>query len=211
MEKLTATLNAADKPKLLKAIAEIFAKLSASKELSLDYSHQICLHLVHASARLLMILDSYTVEMKTMEQSFWKQIFKLEILEDMQELVTTHLTSVLDMMNQKRNGKNKNTISQVMHVIDNGYHDKLTIQEIAKEVYLAPNYLCALFKQETGQTLNEYITKVRMEKAKELFKDKEKKINEICYAVGYNDPTYFTKIFKRYTGLNPIEYKEYIH
>jgi two-component system response regulator YesN len=211
MEKLTATLNAADKPKLLKAIAEIFAKLSASKELSLDYSHQICLHLVHASARLLMILDNYTVEMKTIEQSFWKQIFKLETLEDMQELVTTHLTSVLDMMNQKRNGKNKNTISQVMHVIDNGYHDKLTIQEIAKEVYLAPNYLCALFKQETGQTLNEYITKVRMEKAKELFKDKEKKINEICYAVGYNDPTYFTKIFKRYTGLNPIEYKEYIH
>jgi two-component system response regulator YesN len=68
--------------------------------------------------------------------------------------------------------------------------------------------LCLLFKQETGETINEYLTKVRIEKAKELLSDPRNKFYEVCYTVGYSDPSYFSKLFKKYTGLTPSAFRD---
>ena len=65
-----------------------------------------------------------------------------------------------------------------------------------------------IFKRDTGITINDYITKIRMEKAIEMLKDPSVKLYDICYAVGYSDPSYFSKVFKKYTGLSPKQYKE---
>lgn len=65
-----------------------------------------------------------------------------------------------------------------------------------------------MFKQETGETLLEYMTKVRVEKAKGLLTDTDRKVLDITTAVGYNHETYFRNVFKHYTGLTPKEYRE---
>ncbi|MNW62789.1 HTH-type transcriptional activator Btr [compost metagenome] len=65
-----------------------------------------------------------------------------------------------------------------------------------------------LFKQETGETLFEYLTKVRIEQAKNLLKDPQNKLYEVCYAVGYTDPSHFSKLFKKITGSTPSAYRE---
>ena len=67
-------------------------------------------------------------------------------------------------------------------------------------VYLSPAYLSRIFKQETGVTFNEYLNRVRVNKAKELLRRRELRMTDISLAVGYEDQSYFTKVFKRVAG-----------
>ena len=88
------------------------------------------------------------------------------------------------------------------------FRQDLFTQNIAEIVYLAPTYLCALFKKEVGKTISEYITQVRIEKSKELLTNYHLKLYEIAKAVGYSDSNYFAKNFKKLTGITPSEYRE---
>ncbi len=84
----------------------------------------------------------------------------------------------------------------------------LSTKEISDHVNLSASYACTVFKNETGKTLNQFITEFRMEKAKELLRDPRSHITGIAQLVGYNDGNYFGKAFKKYTGLSPSEYRE---
>ncbi|MDO5424254.1 MAG: response regulator [Eubacteriales bacterium] len=86
----------------------------------------------------------------------------------------------------------------------------LSVKDISEHVYLSTSYVCTLFKAETGQTLNQYITEFRMEKAKKLLGDPRYKITDISSRVGYADGNYFGKSFKKIVGLSPSEYREKI-
>ena len=82
-----------------------------------------------------------------------------------------------------------------------------SLNELAAQVYLTPTYLCLLFRQVTGTTINRYLTNVRMEKAKELLMDLSNKLYDVSYAVGYMNPSYFSRQFKKYVGCLPSEYR----
>ncbi|UUZ92976.1 AraC family transcriptional regulator [Paenibacillus sp. P25] len=99
-------------------------------------------------------------------------------------------------------------IERIKAVMDQRYAENLTVSDIAESVYLSSTYVSLLFKQETGETVYEYLTKVRIERAKELLRDARIKFYEICDAVGYSDPSHFSKIFKKYTGLTPSAYRD---
>ena len=72
----------------------------------------------------------------------------------------------------------------------------------------SPYYFSKLFKNKTGVNFIDYLTNIRIEKAKTLLADSDKSMKEICVTVGYSDPNYFSRIFKKVTGVTPTEYKE---
>ena len=90
----------------------------------------------------------------------------------------------------------------------NNFHRQISSNTVAKEVGISPAYFSTLFKQETGQSFMEYLTELRMKKAMQLLEDKRIYIYEIGNLVGYPDPNYFCKVFKRYTGLSPEAYRK---
>lgn len=92
--------------------------------------------------------------------------------------------------------------------IRENFQKDLTLDEVSKVVDISPYYFSKLFKQETGENFIEYLTKVRMKNAEELLKDSDYSIKEICVASGYSDPNYFSRIFKKYEGVTPSEYRE---
>lgn len=85
--------------------------------------------------------------------------------------------------------------------------EDLSLNQAASAVAVSPGYLSVLFRKETGETFIEYLTKIRMEKAKELLKTSSLKAYEVAYKVGYSDPHYFSMCFKKYTGQTPSDYK----
>lgn len=98
---------------------------------------------------------------------------------------------------------------KVIHFLQNHYKDPdLSIQLIASQFDFAPNYLCTLFKKRTDKTINQYITTLRIEKAKELLRTSNKKLCDIAGNVGYTDGKYFTKVFLKATGMSPKQYRE---
>lgn len=86
--------------------------------------------------------------------------------------------------------------------------DLLSIKDISDYVHLSAPYVCTYFKTQTGQTLNQYLTEYRMEKAMRLLEDARYQIADISYKVGYSNGNYFSKSFKKFTGLSPSKYRE---
>jgi two-component system response regulator YesN len=83
----------------------------------------------------------------------------------------------------------------------------LTLDQVASAVNLSPNYFSSLFNQETGMTFIEYLTEIRMEKAKDYLRCSGRKISEIGFLVGYLDSHYFSYIFKKTQNCTPSEYR----
>ncbi|MCU6707353.1 AraC family transcriptional regulator [Paenibacillus sp. J5C_2022] len=89
-----------------------------------------------------------------------------------------------------------------------GHYDRtITLDEVAQHVHLNASYLSHLFKELTGMKYIEYLTEYRMDKAKSLLADTNWKVYEVGEMVGYENPRYFTLIFKKYTGQSPLEYR----
>jgi two-component system response regulator YesN len=95
-----------------------------------------------------------------------------------------------------------------MEYINNNFRQKgLKLQEIADIICLSSNYLSYLFKKIVGINLWDYVTKLRMEEAKRLILTTDMRRYEIADEIGYESPEHFGKIFKKYFGVNPSEFK----
>jgi len=99
----------------------------------------------------------------------------------------------------------------VQSLIDREYGNSLTIEYLAEAVYLSPNHLRTLFKDYTGFTVLEYMTKVRMERAAELLRDTGMKIHEISSHVGYESASHFCSVFLKKRGVTPNQYRNQMH
>ncbi|NLK74207.1 MAG: response regulator [Clostridiales bacterium] len=122
---------------------------------------------------------------------------------------------LLDRINQffsaieSRQTEEHPTIFAIKEYINKNYsNDNLSVKDISEYVNLSFSYICTLFKNETGKTINQYLTEVRIEKAKELLQTTMSNISEISTMVGYSDSNYFSKTFKKLVGKSPSEYKE---
>ena len=99
-------------------------------------------------------------------------------------------------------------LSQVLSYIRQNYRETLTLQDISEKYNYNYAYLSRVFKQETGTPFIQYLTALRIEKAKEILRtDKTVKISEICDQVGFLDQNYFSRIFKKTVGMTPQSYR----
>lgn len=88
------------------------------------------------------------------------------------------------------------------------YREQIGLSEAAGEAGLNPAYFSFLFKQEMGIGFSAYLLELRMERAKALLRGTNDKIKEVAYQVGFNDYHYFSKAFKKLTGMSPLDYRK---
>ncbi|MEM5593801.1 helix-turn-helix transcriptional regulator [Niallia circulans] len=84
---------------------------------------------------------------------------------------------------------------------------KITLDEISSYLFLNPSYFSRLFKKEVGETFVEYVTRMKINRAKELLEQTDESVGKICERLGYDNQSYFIKLFKTYAGTTPIEYR----
>lgn len=99
-------------------------------------------------------------------------------------------------------------IQHIIHYVQENYYCDISLQSVAEQFGVHKVYLARKFKEETGETLNEFLNKVRIEKAKLLLTVADNKANEIAYTVGYNNTQSFYSAFKKYVGCSPKEYRK---
>jgi two-component system, response regulator YesN len=112
-----------------------------------------------------------------------------------------------DMMEEARDNRSS-FVEKVHEYVESHLNQNISLQAIADHVFLHPVYLSKLYKSETGDSLSNYIYKFKMEKARYLLNNSDKKIYEITSELGYQNPQYFSKVFKNYYGVTPQEYRE---
>lgn len=142
-------------------------------------------------------------------QNFTDSLKKLNTLDEAGEYFTDTLCDITRHMQIARKEKCKRIVERARNYINEHYKDNITLEVLAGVVHMNQTYLSELFKQDTGESYIEYLTRIRLETARKLLTDPEIKVYEVGYMVGYDDPTYFSRIFKKKVGVTPSQYKEF--
>lgn len=102
-------------------------------------------------------------------------------------------------------------IARAQAYIREGFARPITLSQVARQVNISPYYFSKLFKEETGQNFSDYLTAVRIDAAKRLLARMDYPIKQICVESGFANPNYFSRIFKKCTGLTPTEFRDALH
>jgi AraC family transcriptional regulator, transcriptional activator for feuABC-ybbA operon len=97
-------------------------------------------------------------------------------------------------------------VEKIIQFMQQNIQNKVTIRELSKMVQMSEAYLSKSFKENTGYTIIEYFTKLKIDKSKELLIEGNKKVKEVSQELGFNDEFYFSRVFKRIEGINPSEF-----
>lgn len=109
---------------------------------------------------------------------------------------------------EEKKNYNLKSVKIAQLYVNEHFREPVTLEEIAKHVGLNDTYLSSIFKKQIGKSLIDYLTEVRVHRAKELLMNSDLNISEIAEQVGFNDAKYFTKRFKKFTGVSPNEYRK---
>lgn len=119
-----------------------------------------------------------------------------------------HLFSLIDLIIETAENDNSKAVQLCKNYIFNHLFEQISIQFLANLVHLNPVYLSQLFKKETGIPLGKYIQIEKLKEAQKLLTQSDHSIAEICMILQFNDQSYFSSIFKKYTGLTPNQYRK---
>ena len=129
-------------------------------------------------------------------------------VEDLKRYLSDILLQAIKLRDRVTGSQYSGQLKQAVRYIDEHYRcEDISLNRVAKEVDLSPNYLSAVFSQEMGTTFVEYLTARRMEKARELLRHSDLRSGEIAAAVGYKDSHYFSFLFKKTQGCTPRDYR----
>ncbi len=100
-------------------------------------------------------------------------------------------------------------MKRLLEYVEKNYAEPLTLKEMAKHFHFNPSYLSSYFASHNKEGFTEYLNKIRTDNAAELLRRREATISEISERVGYSDPSYFSRVFKKATGFSPSEYRRH--
>ena len=140
---------------------------------------------------------------------FIKKMLSIKSREELLSLARDSIRQLISIIPVK-NIADAEKITVALQYIREHCTSKILRKEVAEILICSSSHLSRLFSEITGHTFKEFVIKFRMEKAKELLRDTQLNVTDIAYDVGYNDPNYFTAVFKRTIGISPSQYKKEI-
>lgn len=143
-----------------------------------------------------------------MNYQYISQLSGIDTFEDMCHWVVSVLDSFMDAVYASRNVKNSMNLGEALRYIREHYHQSITLEDVASHVHISPFYLSHLFREELGITYVEHLTQVRMEKARQMLRGTLLPISQVAARCGYEDSSYFCKVFKRIMKVTPNQYRK---
>ncbi|MUG66105.1 response regulator [Paenibacillus campinasensis] len=134
-------------------------------------------------------------------------LLQFETLDDIFSWLRMKVFEISEQLKFRKASKNGRLIEEMIDVIRDRMHENITLRDMANRFSFSPNYLGVIFKEETGHNFSDYVIKLRMEKAKSLLVTTKLKIYEIASLTGYQYLPYFSRQFKEFYGMTPLEYR----
>jgi len=187
---------------------QLFSWLESNPGLTLDDAKYYCYQLSDQCRRILSFYlkqdgDSSSGSM----QNVVRQMFRLK---DLEEYYLQYFRNIASLLKTESVYALDDVVEKIKIYIQRNYHKDLSQDFIASLFYINRSYLSTLFRQRTGMKFIDYLNGIRIEKAKEMLTGSDRKMYQISKAVGYDNPKYFFRIFKKVTGMTPEQYRESI-
>ena len=190
-----------------KDIVDIIMQIKSSK-LELEAVNTIVNNIVLLSCKTINELGYNIFEIMDSKFSLNFSINEINDLVQLEEWLFGFFFKVNGYISQKRNNRNESLISKVKDYIDDNYNRNISLTGISKDFGISSGYLSSLFCEFIGLNFIDYLSNLRIQKAKTLLKNSDLRIYEIAEKVGYNDAYYFSTAFKKIVGINPTDYRE---
>jgi two-component system, response regulator YesN len=205
--KLLDAIADADRELANKYLNELFGYIFFTTANTFSLAKSRVYELLVLIARTAIKSGADPEETLALSHEFMQVIPTLESLEDMCFWLVKITNRLIDLFSYF-DVKHANVIHKATLYIHQNYDQKITLESIARIVYLSPAYFSRIFKKEMGITFNAFVNNIRIEKSKSLLKDNQLKMLDIALLVGFESQSYFTKVFKKTTGVSPFQYRE---
>ena len=207
--ELLAALTQGDKTRSQQMLNEILGYIYFSSGNQFDLIRKRVLELLVLLSRAVMTGGADSQQVFFLNNRYLAEIDRLHTLEDLSlwlsQVVNRYIRFVFDMTDIKH----KDMMFKAVDYMKKNYMKKISLEEVSNLVYLSPSYFSRIFKEELGCTFSAYLNRLRIEKSKTfLLASKREGILDICEMVGFEDQSYFTKVFKRITGVTPAHFRE---
>jgi two-component system response regulator YesN len=122
-------------------------------------------------------------------------------------LISGWFKVVIEAIILSRGNSSNYIVNEAIYFVEQNYSNDISLDDVAKAINLSKQYVCMVFKKTTGENLSHFINNMRIEKAKQLLLNPEFSNKDIYEAVGFSNPQYFSRVFKKVTGMTTSEFK----
>lgn len=204
-KELLDSLKAADSiAEIEEAVNAFYNGLLQNGPIDIKNMYELTVRLLIGTEKRLLANTNYV---NAYEKFEIMSIVKMQTLQEIKTYVSHFFAGVREVMSPDQKESHRSIIKKTIHHMEQECQ-AVSLQSVAQKVYMTPTYLSLLFKLNTGKTFIEHLTDIRIDKAKDLLNSTHYKNYEVAEQVGYQDPRYFSQIFKKKVGLSPTEYRE---
>lgn len=196
MEKALSDRNTQD---AFAIINEIFSLSSNDSPEDKKYIYDLCKQIVELTHRLIPTYMNENI----------KEYRTVGTLKKLKRTMIDFIETIPEMSEGQAKKDSNKAVEEGKRLIEERYNENLSLDEICSEIAISKNYFCYLFKRETGMSIWNYLTIVRLQHAKRLLEETQLRSYEIAFRVGYDNPSYFSKLFKKYELQSPNEYRKH--
>lgn len=211
-ETIISAIRTGKRDEMRAGLSLLFNTLKTGQRLSIsdikicmtEFLAKVLTDLLQTGVRL---KDIYAKDVK--EYNPYSAIADYKTIDDLQQGLGLLFGDLSGYILDRRGGKKRQMIELALDYIHSHYQEEdLSIYAVSEKLYINPTYFSRLFKQEVGCTFTDYLTKTRLEGAKQWLKGSSHRVSEIAFMVGFKDPFYFSTLFKKQVGMNPTEFRE---
>jgi two-component system response regulator YesN len=164
--------------------------------------------LFREAVRTLSELELSIEEVVEEPVEFLRDILEAETVAEATERTKTLVLQVYHYIQLRRDNHKSAILGSAKEYVDEHFSKReLSLEEVASVTGMSPSYFAVVFKQVTGQTFNRYLTRLRINRAKDLLLYSDLRSYEIAEAVGYESASYFARVFRKVEGITPSDYK----
>lgn len=202
--KLAGAIKSSQEAEALQLLCEYMDMVKGRKDISPAYVQMLASELWGIIAYSLYETGFSMDELFTSDQ-VTKEIGSLIVPDQITHWLKDKITTICSSKQWRGKSKHRQVVDFMTNYIHEHYASELTLAELSDKVFISRNHLAIIFKNMTGETFNNYLTRVRIEKARELLMEGNMLVYEVAERVGYKNIPYFSTLFKKITGMNPTE------
>ena len=206
--KLRAAIRTRDKAMSQTILNQMLAYIYTYNNDNLEYIKPRITELVVIISRAAVDAGANVKDIFLINENFNSNIDHFQNLEDLSVWVSNMLQRFISLTFEFEKVKHADIVYKVIEYIKSNYHRHISLEELANISYMSKTYLSTLFKKETGYSLSEYTNLIRVDRAQAFLMDNELRIIEIARICGFEDQSYFTKVFRKNTGVTPKKFRE---
>jgi AraC-like DNA-binding protein/ligand-binding sensor protein len=206
---LLASLRRGDKEEARKILKEVLTSLYTDSSGNFDFFQHRAIELVVLLSRAPVNPDN-SQDLSVLESNdrYLKKIAESKNTQELSEILNIILDRMSGKMFSFQGVRHSSALRKAERYIWENYTRKISLKEIADASGLSAPYFSTIFKDEMGENLSNYLNRLRVEKASAMLTESELSLSEIAAACGFEDQSWFSKIFKNYTGNSPGKFRE---